>query len=106
MTMRRPDGHEAWGWLTEGINAKTLIIACIAVIGSYYAQGSRITVVEQRAPEIVKRLDLDDAALHGKVDKDQYSLDQQRIQAELAAIRASQDRIETVLMERGGNRER
>lgn len=106
MTIRKPDDMPVYRWLMDGVNFKTIIITLGIVIGAHYTQGDRITVVEQRQPEFVRRLDdtqkmieeqRDD--IKAKVDRDTYDADQRKLQDELTAIQDSQGRIETILMD-------
>jgi hypothetical protein len=71
----------------------------------YATVGTRITVVEQNVPHLSEQVAADHIAiehLHQEaVDRVQYNLDRQNIELQLDAIRASQERILTILAESG-----
>jgi hypothetical protein len=106
MTFRKPADVSFYHWLTQGLNLKTVFVFVGLLIGAHYAQGNRITVVEQQYPTLDKRMDdvqhmLDQqrGEIAAKVDRQTYEDDQKRLAEQQQAIEDSLGRIETILME-------
>jgi hypothetical protein len=107
VTLRRPENMSVYQWMVDGLSLKTVILLISVVIGAHYAESSRITVVEQRTPDISRRLDetqrmIEDQRndIKSKVDRDTYENDERKLQGQLTAIQDSQGRIESALMEK------
>jgi hypothetical protein len=106
VTLQKPDDMNFYRWMMRGINLKTIIVFTCVVVGAHYAESTRITVIEQKAPDITKRLDdtqrmIEDQRndIKQKVDRDTYENDQRKLQEQLTAIQDSQGRIESALMD-------
>jgi septal ring factor EnvC (AmiA/AmiB activator) len=110
MTLRKPDEISTLRWIVSGFNFKTLVTAIVLVVSAHYVQSNRITVIEQVAPAIRDRMaDIEKRQAEqrdqlqqirdSKVDLTRYDQDQRRLADDLRAIRDSEGRIETILMQ-------
>lgn len=95
--MRKPDELGIFHWLIEGINIRWLVLVIAAIVGSHFAQSTRITVVEQAVPGLREQVLANKVEIDGMrkdfVDINRYNIDQQNLELQLTAIRESQDRI-------------
>jgi tRNA U34 5-carboxymethylaminomethyl modifying GTPase MnmE/TrmE len=104
--MRKPEGLNVWQWAMKDVSVKTIVVVIGLMVSSHYATQTRVTLVEQKQPEndrrfdeVTRQLNQQRDEIKGKVDFQTYEIDQQKIAASLAAIEASVNNIETILME-------
>jgi len=111
MTYQKPEDKTIKQWLSEGLNLKTVLMACFALssvlIGSHYAMGTKITIVddriganEQRVDSLQKQLDLQRDEIKTKVSEEEFLATQKRLDDNISAIRESQEHMYAFLVEK------
>jgi hypothetical protein len=111
MTVSRPEDKTIKQWLTEGLTLKTVVVASFTVssilVGSHYAMGTKIAVVdnriganELRVDSLQKQLDLQRDEIKTKVSAEEYLANQKQLEDDIKAIRESQEQMYTLIVER------
>ena len=111
MTLQKPEDKTIKQWLSEGLTLKTVLVAlftvCSVLVGSHYAMGTKITIVdgrlgadEQRVDSIQKQLDLQRDEIRTKVSEEEFLADQKRLADDIAAIRESQEHMYAFIVEK------
>jgi len=104
VTLRKPEGVSVVDWALRDMSLKTIVVVGALLVGNYVAIVSRVTVVEQSAPNVKADMDRTQREIEElkaeSVSKADMESEERSIDARLAAQQESLNRIEGYLMER------